>query len=307
MRGAVHTAALSGALLVALYTALMSGADGITKFIAGQFEAPQLYAISGLIVVGLSILADRHPAQRRGLKTTCPRAMGLRAGATVLAVVCFFYAFRLLPFADVFLFVGLIPIFAGLMSGPILGETVRPSAWTALIAAFIGVLCLFPSGWEGVQVGHLWALSACVLGTFSMVMARYIGRYENNALAQVFYPNLAIALTMALALPFVWKPMGWVDLGWIATYAALLFVARWVLVVALARLQAYVVTPLMNLQFAWMVVIGAVVFGEYPSAGTYLGVAIVIGSGLFLLWDQYAPERARTPLWPARNRFRTDP
>ena len=289
MRAAIQTPVLAGAALVALYTMLMSGADGITKFIAGQFEAPQLYTISGLIVASLCAMADRHPAQRRGFRTSCPRAMALRAAATVLAVFGFFQAFRLLAFADVFLFVGLIPIFAGLMSGPILGERVRPSAWAALVAAFVGVLCLFPSGWSGVHAGHGWALLACVLGTFSMVMARYIGQFETNALAQVFYPNLAIALCMGVALPFVWKPMGLADLGWIIGYAALLFLARWVLVVALRMLEAYVVTPLMNLQFAWMVLIGAVFFDEFPSAGTYLGVAIVIGSGLFLLWDQMAP------------------
>ncbi len=307
MRSLSQTAILSGAGLVALYTALMSGADGITKLIAGQFEAPQLYAISGVIVVALTLLVDSHPGQRRGMRTTCPRAMALRAGATVLAVFAFFYAFRLLPFADVFLFVGMIPIFAGLMSGPILGERVRPTAWVALLAAFIGVLCLFPTGWSGMQAGHVWALLACVLGTFSMVMARYIGRFETNALAQVFYPNLAIAVSMGIALPFVWKPMGLGDLAWIVGYASLLFVARWVLVVALRMLEAYIVTPLMNLQFAWMVLIGAVFFGEYPSAGTYLGVAIVIGAGLFLLWDQYAPEGQRKPILPALRRYRTDP
>jgi len=219
----------------------------------------------------------------------------------------FFNAFRLLPFADVFLFVGLIPIFAGLMSGPILGERVRPSAWAALGAAFIGVMCLFPTGWSGVHAGHAWALMACVLGTFSMVMARYIGRYESNALAQVFYPNLAIAVTMGIALPFVWRPMGVGDLGWICAYAGLLFVARWVLVIALSRLEAYVVTPLMNLQFAWMVAIGAVFFGEFPTLNTYLGVAIVIGSGLFLLCDQHRPERTRARALSALRLFRTDP
>jgi drug/metabolite transporter (DMT)-like permease len=293
---------LVGAGLVVAYTALISGADGITKLIAGSFAAPQLYAISGCIVVLLSLLADRHPRQRRGLRTSCPRAMALRAGATVLAVLGFFHAFRLLPFADVFLFVGLIPILAALMSGPILKERVRPAAWVALMAAFIGVLCLFPQGWHGIGAGHAWALMAVLLGTFSMVLARFIGRYEQNALAQVFYPNLAIAVVMGAALPFVWRDMGLADLGWILGYAALLFVARWLLVVALRMLPAYTVTPLMNLQFAWMVIIGAVFFGEFPGAGTYLGVAIVIGSGMFLLWDQLAPATK-----PAPTRFRTDP
>jgi drug/metabolite transporter (DMT)-like permease len=59
----------------------------------------------------------------------------------------------------------------------------------------------------------------------------------------------------------------------------------------------------MNLQFVWMVAIGALGFGEVPAAGTWLGVAIVIGSGLFLVWDQFAPQG--TPR--AGLRLRTDP
>ncbi len=299
-----------GAGLAIIYTVLISCADAITKLIAGGYGAPQLFALSGLIVVGLSVLADRHPSQRRGLATCAPRAMAVRSGATVLAAVSFFYAFRHLPFAEVFLFIGLMPILAGLMSGLILREHVRPAAWVALMAGFIGILCLFPNGLAAVSPGHMWAVSAAVFGTLSMVMARYIGRFENNALAQVFYPNLAIFVCMALALPFVWKPMPMGDLMWVGAYAALLFGARWLLVVALRLLAAYAVTPLMNLQFVWMVVLGAVFFGEYPAPGTYLGVGIIIGSGLFLVWDQFAPAPG-TRLLPGgpnlASRFKTGP
>ncbi|WP_424986300.1 DMT family transporter [Microbulbifer sp. S227A] len=303
-------AAAFGAGLVVLYTALISSADAITKLIAGGYAAPQLFCLSGLFVVTLSALADRHPSQRRGFHSSCPRAMALRCGATVLAAVSFFYAFRYLPFAEVFLFIGLMPILAGLMSGPILGEHVRPAAWAALIAGFIGVMCLFPTGLGAVTIGHGFAMAAALFGTFSMIMARYIGRYEDNSLAQVFYPNLAIFVTMGVALPFVWKPMPVTDLGLVAAYAAFLFGARWLLVVALRLLAAYAVTPLMNLQFVWMVVLGAVIFGEYPASGTYLGVAIVIGSGLFLVWDQFTPDTARGRFSAApwrQSRFKTDP
>lgn len=306
----VRTAAALGAGLVVAYTALISSADAITKLIAGGYAAPQLFCLSGLIVMGLSVLADRHPSQRRGLATRCRRAMAVRSGATVLAAASFFYAFKFLPFAEVFLFIGLMPILAGLMSGLILGEHVRPAAWVALAAGFVGVLCLFPAGFGSVSLGHLFALSAAVSGTLSMVMARYIGRVESNALAQVFYPNMAIFVAMGLVLPFVWRPMPLADLGWVVAYAGFLFAARWLLVVALRLLAAYAVTPLMNLQFVWMVVLGAVFFGEYPAAGTYLGVAIVIASGLYLVWDQFTPAEQRRPLLslPAfMRRFKADP
>lgn len=292
---------LAGALLVVGYTGLMAAADGITKLLAGQYAAAQLYALSGAMVAGFCLLADRLPLQRGGFRTSCPRAMALRSVAALIAAVCFFYAFRLLPFAEVFIFIGLMPLLAGAMSGLVLGEPVRPAAWAALGAGSAGVLFLFPGGLPEVSAGDLVALAAAVSGTFSMTMARLIGRYESNSLAQVFYPNLTLCAAMLLVLPFVWVPMPMADLAWAAAYALLLFCARWLLVVALRLLASYVVTPLINLQFLWMVAIGAVFFGELPSATTFTGGAIVICSGLFLVWDQVAPAAFRAA------RLRTGP
>ncbi|SMC41319.1 DMT family transporter [Primorskyibacter flagellatus] len=287
-----------GAGLVALYTLMISSADGITKLIAGSYAAPQLFVLSSAIVMALSIgftrLTSGRGRLREGLRTSAPRAMAIRSGLTVLACIAFFNAFRDLPFADVFLFIGLMPIIAGLLSGPVLGEPVRPQVWAALVAGVIGMLCLMPGGIHGVSTGHIWALTAAVSGTGSMVAARYIGRFETNALAQVFYPNLAIFAAMSLALPFVIAPMGLADLGWAVAYAMFLFAARWVVVIALRLLPAYVATPLMNLQFVWMVAIGALFFGEVPSVGTLLGVGIVIASGVWLLYDQIGTA-AKTP------------
>jgi len=289
MKAAIlKSAALTGTLLVLVYTALISSADGIAKLIANGYSAPQLYVVSGILVVLLSIGADRVKRERQGMRTSCPRAMAVRALMTVISATAYFYAFRLLPFAEVFVFIGLVPIFAGLLSGPVLGEHVRMSSWIALGAGFIGVLCLFPEGLRAVTAGHVIALIAALSGTTSMVMARYIGRFETNALAQVLYPNLALVLVMLVALPFVYKPMPLVDVGWAVGYAVLLFSARWLLVIALRHLAAYAVTPLMNLQFVWMVIIGAVFFGEVPAPHIYLGVAIVISSGIYLVWEQFS-------------------
>ena len=278
--------ALIAGLGIALYTLTLSGADGITKFIAQGYAAPQLFFVSALIILGLTALTAR--VQNRGgvLRTAFPRAMALRAILTVVASVAFFMAFRHLPFADVFLFMGLIPILAALMSGPVLGERISPAAWLALSAGLLGVWCLLPSGLSSLTQGHLWALLASGTGASSLLLARYIGRAEKNLMPQVFYPYLAIAVTMGLALPFVWQPMGAADLSLIVAYAVLLFAARWMVVAALRILPAYVATPLMNLQFVWMVAIGFFAFGEVPGSGTILGAALVIGSGLWLVLSE---------------------
>lgn len=285
-------AVFAGVALTAIYTALISGADAITKMFAASYAAPQLFALSGGIVALLAVLANRAGPRPRGMATQCPRAMALRSGATVLGAVAFFYAFRLLPFAEVFLFIAMIPLFTALLSGPVLGEAVRPQAWGALMLGLVGLLCLIPGGLHMLGTGHLVALAAVLLGTVSMMASRYIGTRDDNLLAQVFYPNLSLAVVMACALPFVWAPMGLGDLGWACIYAGVLFGARWVLVAAFQALPAYVVTPLMNLQFLWMVLIGAAVFGEMPGAVVYVGAMLVIAAGAWLIYDQAAPDLA---------------
>ncbi|MEM6589503.1 MAG: DMT family transporter [Pseudomonadota bacterium] len=303
MIGAVRARALrliglTGVGLIAIYTLLISSADAITKLFAESYAAPQLYALSGGIVAFLSVVANRRAGRFKGMATKCPGAMALRVGATVGATVAFFYAFALLPFAEVFLFIAMIPLLAALLSGPVLGEPVRVQVWAALGFGTVGVFCLFPGGIGAVSLGHVLAFVAVALGTVSMVASRYIGLRDRNILAQVFYPNLALMVVMGAALPFVYAPMGLMDLAWVVVYATLLFGARWVLVAALRALPAYVVTPLMNLQFLWMVGMGFVFFGEVPGMGTYLGAAIIILAGSWLVWDE-ARERHNRPVVPA--------
>ncbi|MEI4261935.1 DMT family transporter [Roseovarius sp. D0-M9] len=289
----------AGVGLTVLYTALISSADAITKMFAANYAAPQLFVLSGGIVALLAVVVNRAGPARRGVGTACPRAMAVRSAATVLGAGAFFYAFRLLPFAEVFLFIAMIPLFTALLSGPILGEAVRPQAWGAVVLGMIGLLCLAPNGFHGFGAGHAVALAAVLLGTVSMMASRYIGLRDGNLLAQVFWPNLALALVSACALPFVWAPMALVDLGWAAIYAGLLFGARWVLVAAFRMLPCYVITPLMNLQFLWMVVIGAAVFGEVPGAALYLGAALVITAGAWLIYDQAYPGGVARKVVPA--------
>lgn len=216
--------------------------------------------------------------------------MIIRVVATVLGTIAFFYAFRLLPFADVFLFIAVIPILAAFLSGPVLGERVGVQAWGALALGVVGVACLFPGGMQSISIGHLVALTAVLMGTISMVASRYIGQRDQSLLLQVFYPNLALMVVMSCALPFVFRPMNVADIAWAVLYAVLLFAARWILVAALRALPAYVVTPLMNLQFLWMVGLGIVLFGERPDAMVYVGAAITMIAGVWLVWDQARPK-----------------
>lgn len=287
MNRVVLSSAMVGAALIIAYTGMMAAADGITKFIAGGYAAPQLFVLSSALVMAFALAGARATDAGPGLRIRSKKPMIVRSVLTVIASVAFFQAFRLLPFADVFLFIGLIPLIAAVLSGPILNETPRPAAWAALALGAGGILFLMPGGVSNAQAGHAWALLAAVTGCGSMLAARVIAKAERAPLAQVFWPNAALMMTMAVALPFVWKPMSLTDMGWVIAYAAALFAARYIVAEALRLLPAYVATPLMNLQFVWMVVIGFLAFGEIPTIGTWAGVMLVVGSGMWLILEEH--------------------
>lgn len=289
-----------GTVLVVTYTVLITFSDALTKYLAQSYKAPQLLCIVALMIALMSLGSGRlgKGRDKASLRTSCPRTMALRAGLTVLATVMFFHALATLVFAQVFLFIALVPLLSALMSGPILGEKVRPSVWVALAFGFAGVLCMVKVDLSGITTGHVCAFIGSVAGTTSIVLARYIGRYETNSLAQVFYPQSAVFLSMVLLAPTGWQPMPLFDVLMAMACAVVLFSARLLLVIALRHLTAYAVTPLMNLQFVWMVVIGFAVFGEVPEASTFFGAVIVMISGAYLVFDQHQGQQRRPDAAP---------
>ncbi|KPA22880.1 EamA-like transporter family protein [Shimia sp. SK013] len=286
--------ALLGVALVVLYTGAISCADAITKHIASGYTAPQLFAISGLAVAGLCMLVTRPagtvPRTRLWRPTLARCALG------IVASVAFFLSFRLLPMAEVFLFIGLMPIMSATLSGPMLGERLQPGTWFALALGALGVFFLFPDGLHNIGAGHAVALCAAITGSLSLVLARYISNRERASLAQVFYPNLAMGAVMALALPFVWRPMGTAELLLVAAYSVALFAARWLCVLALRLLPVHVVTLLMSLQFVWMVWLGGRFFGEVPGMHVYIGAAVVTAAGAVLVLQRMMPQPGAEPV-----------
>ena len=282
-RGFANKPVIVGVALVVLYTLISAISDAAAKFISLDFAAPQLFALSGALVALFSFIGAARKGNLQELRTKQPWAMFHRSVMTVASACLFFYAFRELPLAEVFIFVGMMPIMAALLTPFILKEQVPRSAWLILLCGFLGVVCLFPEGIASISTGHLVALLASLTGVISMVIARLVGKRENKPFALVFYPHLFMFLVMGAALPFVFQPMTMTELAIAGLYSLSLFIGRFVLVRALSLAPTHVVMPVMNLQFLWVVGLGATVFAERPTPNIWLGTTIVIASCVALV------------------------
>lgn len=296
----MRTPLLMGVVLLVVSTLSATLADGTVKDLSERLEAPQVFFLSGVLMALFSLTVARA-GSRSGLftgsclRTTQPMLLMWRSVATVAASLGFFYAIALIPLAEIFLFIGLMPLMSALMSRAALGERVDPLGWAGLGLGLLGVMMLFPDGLSGLSLGHVAGFCGAFAGTVSLVLSRMMARRESNTLVQVFYPNLALAGVALLMLPAVWAPMGLLDLGRIVLYSALLFAARWTMVLVMQRLRAPVALPLMNIQFVWMVAVGFVFFAEVPAVSTVVGAALVMLAGAIALLEQARVERRVQP------------
>ncbi len=295
-----------GAAVVFAYSISITSADALIKLIAQSYASAQLFAFAGILVAGFSVVAacfgrKQDECISAQLKTRFPALMVVRCVLGFVGSIAFYHGFRLLPLAEMFLFIGMMPMLVALLSGPLLAERVRPIAWGALLVGSVGVACLFVEGASAPNLGHLAALLGCALGAVSMVLARKMTREEGGCLGQVFWPNLSVGCAMLLALPFVYEPMPMSDVICIMAYAASVFLARLLCMVALKLLPVFVVTPLMNVQFLWALLVGDVMFGDPIQASVVFGGALVILSGLVLIRDVTPSCR---PAGPQASRLR---
>ncbi len=280
-----------------LFTFIAAACDGIVKHFASGFEAPQLFVLSALCICVFSVITARATAEKLEWRTEFPKAMAGRCVFACTAVAGYYYAFKFLDFAEVFLFIGLAPLLSGVVAKPILGDRVGARSWLALAGGGIGVALLFPSAPDGKLVGYLAASIGVLTGTLSIVLTRYISQREYRPMSLMLYTHVVMAVVMLAALPSVYKPMDVVDLLWVALYALLMFLSRWLALEAVKRVPVHFFSLLVNSQFIWMVLIGAAVFSEWPSANVFIGAAVLIGASVVLVKEQLW--EAREPTHPA--------
>lgn len=300
---AATSANLTGAVYGLVAFAIFSTHDVVIKYLGGLYTPFQIVFFSSLFSFPLITLLLIRDAKPGTLRPVHPWWMLLRSVSGVTAAVCAFYAFSVLPLAQVYAILFAAPLLITILAVPILGETVRLRRGLAVVVGLIGVLVVLRPGSAELGPGHLAGLISAIAGAFNSIVVRKIGAAERPVL-MILYPMLASFVLMALALPFVYRPMPLMDLGALAVVSVLVLLAMSCLIAAYRNGAAIVVAPMQYSQILWATLFGALLFGEAPDAMTYLGAAIIIASGLYILKREASGTASRTtPVLETKTRI----
>ena len=282
--------------------------DAVIKALGVNFSVFQIIFFAMLfafVPMSVLMLADK---QVDNFRPRHPWLILLRSVTTVIAMSTAFYAFTVLPLAEVYALLFATPLLITAMSAVLLGETVRAQRWAAVLVGLIGVMIVLRPGVTQITFGHICALVAALCSSFGSVIMRKIGSEERTAV-MILYPMLSSIIFMALMLPFVYRPMDVAELGLFASVGVLSVAAQVMIIAAYRIAPAAVVAPSQYSQILWATLFGVLFFEELPDIWVGVGASIIIASGVFIVWRESLPSVSiRLPLLRNANpRYDTGP
>jgi drug/metabolite transporter (DMT)-like permease len=213
------------------------------------------------------------------------RAHGIRAVSQGTAQALIIIAFSLMPLASAVAINFSAPLFATLASAIFLREAVGPARWSALIIGFAGVLVISAPGAGTFQIGALFAIGNAIL--FGSVTAGVRGMTATeSAETLIMYQMVLLTILFAALLPFGFVVPTWIDGALMLAIGVINALGQYWWTRALHLAPASAVTPYYYFSLVWAILLGFLIWGDVPTPSLLIGSAIVVGSGLFLLWRE---------------------
>lgn len=302
------TETLKGLAAALLAFALFSSHDAIIKWLGGHYPVFQIIFFSMLfafVPMSLMMLADKAVDNFRPRH---PWLVLLRGGLAIASMSGGFYAFVVLPLAEVYALLFTMPLLITALSVPLLGEKVRAQRWAAVVVGLVGVLIVLRPGVTELTLGHGAALTAAFANALSTILVRKLGGKERPAVL-ILYPMILSMAAMSLTLPAFYVPVELPHLGLMAAIGFLSVIAQFLTISAYKAAPAAVVAPLQYSQILWASLFGMLFFAETPDIYVGVGSSVIILSGIFVVWRESRQNVSiKTPVLKTANpRFDTGP
>lgn len=253
---------------------------GQLVFFRSAFAFLPIAAFMAAAGQGLSALATKQPLSH-----------ARRAFTGVVAMFTYFGALTYLPLADVTAISFASPLMVVVFAALFLGESVRLYRWSAVAAGFVGVLIMISphlgqgSAEGSAAIGIALAVANTVFVAFTMIFIRLMSGSE-SALAITFYFQLTCALVSLMTLPFAWVTPDLGQMGLLVSLGVLGGIGQLFMTNGYRFAQASTLANFDYVAMIWAILFGWLFFSELPAPAVYVGAAVVIASGLFIVWRE---------------------
>lgn len=292
---------MRGAAFMTLAMTSFTVNDAFFKLLGSDLPFFQILFLRSLAAAAiLVLLAARAGAFRMALSRRDRWLVGLRTLAEIAAAYLFLTALVHMEIANVTAILQALPLTVTLGAALFLGEPVGWRRLLAIAVGFAGVYLIVRPGSDGFTIYSVYAVLAVLSVTVRDLAARRLSPEV---------PSLRVAAATALGvLCFAgagaagtdWQPMTSVHWLWLLGSVTMILGAYTMSVAAMRAGEIGFVAPFRYTSLLVALILGLLIFGDWPDGVTLLGAAIVVATGLFTLWRERR-SRAAEPV-PLRIR-----
>jgi drug/metabolite transporter (DMT)-like permease len=262
---------------------LFSLMDAGLKLLSAHYPSMQVAALRGASSLPLALLWALLTTGWRSLAHVRWPLHLLRGVLGVTMIVAFVHGVRTLPLSTAYSIFFVAPLLITALSVPFLGERVGPRRWIAIGLGMIGVLVVLRPTGEGVMTTAGLAIFLSALGyAIAAITVRVLARTDSTQAMVVWLMASMAVGAGALAAP------GWVVLrgehAWLIAGVGIAgALGQYAITEAFRFGEASLLAPLEYTALLWGVLLDVTLWGVLPDGITWIGAAIIVASGLYLL------------------------
>ena len=198
-----------------------------------------------------------------------------------LSTILFFYAISVISLSEALTLAFVSPMIVTLLSAIVLKEKVGVRRWSAVVMGFIGVLFVIRPGFNEVNLATITALGCGICYAIYIISTRKLSNQDSPLLTLIF-TGLSGSIVISLIVPFYWSWLTLTQLLLLILLAAIGTLAHLLLILSLNYAEASKLAPLSYSEIIMNVLIGYYFFGDFPDQWIWIGLVIIISSGVYI-------------------------
>lgn len=255
--------------------------DGFAKYLSSDMPVLQItwarYFFTVVFTLPVMMLFFRNKL----VWTDKPKLQIIRGLVLLAANICFFYAISVISLAKALTLSFVAPLIVTAFSPIFLGERVGVRRWTAVIIGFIGSLVVIRPGFVEINLASLSALCTGIMYGFYLIITRKLSTSDNSLLTLLLTGTVGLVV-ISITMPFLWmnpSPLQWSLMAGIGLFAC---IGHLFLILSLKYADASKLAPFSYFEIITNIIIGYYFFNDFPDNWTFLGLFIIILSGIYI-------------------------
>ena len=255
--------------------------DGIAKYLSTDLHFLQVvwgrYFFMLLISIPTALIFFRYELK---FPNSLPIQLW-RSFFLFLSTILFFYAITSISLAEALTLSFVSPIIVTILSIFYLEEKVGLHRWIAVIVGFCGVLVIIRPGFIDFNLASFSALAAGFTYAFYIIYTRKLS-FTDSAIVTLIFTGTVGFLIISLLVPFFWANLNISQILFLILLAAIGTLGHFLIILSLRLGEASKLAPLGYFEITTNILVGYVFFDDLPDLWIYLGLFLIVISGLYI-------------------------